>query len=262
MPVVFSERSIWFRDKTTGNADGEANVGGRVEIKVRLMNDSIVDAENVVVSLSSSDDVTIVVGQVTHAAWPAGVARNNDGLLVEIGSNASGSVTLTIDVTADNGGPWQFTYTLPVAAAPLVLSNRSIWFRDKTTGDADGEADAGEQLEMKVRLRNDSIVDGENVVVSLSSEDDVTIVVGQVTHVAWPAGVARNNDGLVVEIGPTATDSVTLTVDVTADNGGPWQFTYTFPVASLPAVFSERSIWFRDKTTGNADGEANVGERV
>ncbi len=262
LPVVFVERSIWFRDKLTGNDDGQANPGELLEIRARLKNESLVEAQNVVVSLSSADDVVMVNGQVTHATWPAGVARNNDGLLVEIGPTALDFVTLVIDVTADNGGPWQFTYALPITPLPVVLAERSIWFRDKVTGNDDGEANPGERLEIRARIKNESLVAAQNVVVSLSSADEVTIVSSQVTHATWPAGVARNNNGLLVEIGSTASDFVTLVIDVTADNGGPWQFTYALPITPLPVVLAERSIWFRDKVTGNDDGEANPGERL
>jgi hypothetical protein len=256
-------RNFWIRDKITGNADGDANAGERVEVKARLKNESDTDLVNVVAALSSDDPVTLVNWQVTHATWPAGVARNNDGLLVEIGALAADSVTFTLDVTADNGGPWQFIYTLPIAPAPVVLTSRNFWVRDKVTGNADGKANPGERVEVKVRLKNDSLVDALNVVATLSSGDDVTSVNGQVTHATWPAGVARNNDGLVLDIGAGASGSVTLTLDVTADNGGPWQFTYTLPIVALPtAGLAERSFWARDKGVGNADGDANPGERV
>ncbi|MEO2005216.1 MAG: hypothetical protein ABGY41_14095, partial [Candidatus Poribacteria bacterium] len=255
-------RNFWIRDKVTGNADGDASPGERVEVKARLKNESDTDLVNVVATLSSADPVTMVNGKVTHVTWPAGVARNNDGLLVEIGAAAAGSVTFTLDVTADNGGPWQFTYTLPIAAAPVALTQRSFWIRDKVTGNADRQANPGERVEVKVRLKNDSLVDARNVVATISG-DDVTSVTGQVTHATWPAGVARNNDGLVVEIGAGASGSVTLTLDVTADNGGPWQFTYTLPIVALPtAGLAERSFWARDQGVGNADGDANPGERV
>jgi len=263
LPVTFTARSLWARDKATGNADGDANPGERVEIRARLRNDSAVDAQNVVVTLSSADDVTIVNGTVNHATWPGGVARNNNGLLVDIGSGASGSVAFTVDVTSDSGGPWQFTYTLPIVALPAGLVARSFWARDKVTGNADGDANAGERVEIKARVKNESATDLVNVVATLSSDDpDVTVVNGQVTHETWPAGVARNNDGPRIDIGSSATDSVALTLDITADNGGPWQFTYTLPVVAAPVVMSARSFWMRDKSTGNADGDANPGERV
>jgi TolB protein len=260
---VLEARALWGRDKVTGNEDGEANPGERIEIKARIRNTGLVDASNVLVTLTTTDpNVTVVNSSVTHATWPSGVARNNDGLVVDIGDEAVDVVTLMLDITADNGGPWQFTYTLPVTLLPPSLSARSFWARDKVTGNANAEANPGERVEIKARLKNDSVTDYQDIVVRLRSEDDVTVVNGQVTHATWPAGVARNNDGLVVHLGGTVADSVSFTLDVTASNGGPWKFRYTLPIVALPPGLAARSFWARDKTTGNADGDANPGERV
>ena len=271
LPVValpvggLAERSFWARDKVTGNADGKVNPGERVEIKARLKNEGATDFVNVVATLSGADpNVTPVNGTVTHATWPAGVARNNDGLSVDIGVGASGSVAFTLNVTADNGGPWQFTYSLPVAALPAEgLAKRSFWARDKVTGNADGQVNPGERVEIKARLKNESATDFLNVVATLGGADpNVTPVNGTVTHATWPAGVARNNNGLLVDIGSGASGSVAFTLDVTADNGGPWQFTYTLPIVATPASFAQRTSWARDKVTGDGDGQAEPGERI
>ena len=206
---------------------------------------------------------TVVNGQITHSTWPAGVARNNDGLVVTIGADTSGAVALTLDITADNGGPWRFTYSLPIVTLPAGLAARSFWARDKSTGNADGDANPGERVKIKARLKNESATDFLNVVATLSTDDsNVTFGRDTVTHATWPAGVARNNDGLDVTFGSGASGSVAFTLDVTADNGGPWQFTYTLPIVTIPPVFAFRSAWARDKTTGDDDGNAEPGERV
>ena len=230
-------RSFWGRDKVTGNADGDANPGERLQIKARLKNESDTDFVNIVSALSSDDpDVTIVKNRVSYGTWAAGVAKNNDGLLVDIAADASGSVAFTLDVTADNGGPWQFQYTLPVVPLPTAFALRSAWARDKVTGDADGNAEPGEQIEVRVRMKNEGHITGENVVVTLSTSDpNVTVTSSTVTHATWPGGVARNNEGLVVDLGEGVGANVSLTVDVTEDNGGPWQFTFDLPV-SVPAA--------------------------
>jgi hypothetical protein len=253
-----SRRSFWSVDKATGNADGDANPGERVEIRARLKNESDVELQNVVLTLTSPDDVTIVNGQRTHATWPASVARTSNGFQVQIGAGATDPVTFRLDVTADNGGPWQFTYSLPIVPLPIVFTERNFWARDKVTGNADGDANPGERVEIKVRLKNDSLIGAENVVATLTSADDVTLVNGEVTHATWPAGVARNNDGFLVEIGPGVAGSVAFTLNVTADNGGPWQFSYSLPVVSLPMGFAARNFWARDKLTGNADGDVTL----
>jgi len=75
-----------------------------------MLNDSPVDATNVVDALRSDDDVSIISGEVTHGTGPAGVARNVVGFVVVIGGGVAESVSFTLDVTADSGGPWQYVY--------------------------------------------------------------------------------------------------------------------------------------------------------
>ncbi|MEO2005940.1 MAG: FlgD immunoglobulin-like domain containing protein, partial [Candidatus Poribacteria bacterium] len=131
---------------------------------------------------------------------------------------------------------WQFTYTLPIVTTPTEFAFRSAWARDKTTGDADGQAEPGESVEVRVRLKNEGHVAGENVAVILSTEDEnATVAAATVTHATWPAGDARNNVGLLVDLGADVGASVAFVVDVTADNAGPWQFTFDLPV-SAPAA--------------------------
>jgi hypothetical protein len=259
-----SSRSFWARDKVTGNGDGDANPGERVEIKARIKNEGDTEYQNVVATLSvDGSGATVVNGQITHPTWPAGMALNNDGLVVDIGAGASGTIAFTLDITADNGGPWQFSYTLPVVPLPPSMSSRSFWARDKVTGNGDGDANPGERVKIKARLKNESDTNFLNVVATLSTDDsNVTFGRDSVTHATWPAGAARNNDGLDVTFGSGASGSVEFTLDVTADNGGPWQFTYTLPIVTIPPVFTFRSAWSRDKTTGDDDGNAEPGERV
>ncbi|MEO2005576.1 MAG: hypothetical protein ABGY41_15945, partial [Candidatus Poribacteria bacterium] len=230
---------------------------------MRLSNESQHNLLNARVSLSADDaDVTVVKGEVNHGPWLRGEKRTNSGFILDIAPDATPhDISVVVDVTSDNGGPRQFTYTLPIVLPAAGLAARSFWARDKVTGDADGDANPGERVEIKARLKNESATDFLNVVATLSSSDDVVIVNGTVNQATWPAGVARNNDGLLVDIGADASGTVGFTLDVTADNGGPWQFTYTLPVVPLPTGLAARSFWARDKVTGNADGNANAGER-
>ncbi|MBT7100910.1 hypothetical protein HN937_26270, partial [Candidatus Poribacteria bacterium] len=109
-----------------------------------------------------------------------------------------------------------------------ALERRNAWVYDPAPGgNGNGEADAGESVRPRIRLSNVGNGDAENVRVSVSTTDpDIDITRGVVTHATWPVGTARNNDGLLLAISPTATaHDASLVIDVTADSGGPWQFT-------------------------------------
>ncbi len=264
---TFTKRNAWIFEPTASTRNGQADAAESVHPRVRLWNDGPEDAENVTVTLSTEDpDVSIGTGTVTHTTWPASVARNNDGLVLGISPDAtSHEVSVTVEVTADNGGPWQFTFTFPVVAPALTFTKRNAWIYEPTASTKNGHADAGERVQPRVRLINEGSEDAQNVTVTLSTEDpDVTVVTPAVSHATWPAGVARNNSGLVLDISPDATShDVSMTVDVAADNGGPWQFTFTFPVVAGAPTFAKRNAWIYDPTPrADKDGVAEPGERV
>jgi|SaaInl4_135m_RNA_FD_contig_41_245500_length_4460_multi_14_in_0_out_0_2 hypothetical protein len=263
----FEQRLGWVWDRTTGNDDGVANPGERIEVRARAQNTGAAAATNVVATLAvASGDATVSSDTVTHATWPAGESRNNDGFVVDVGSSASGTLSLTLTLTADSGGPWVFTYTHDITSTPANFVQLAVkgWALDATTGDGDGQAEPGEQIQVRARLQNEGNLDAENVVATLSSADSgVSVSTATVTHTTWPGGVSRNNDGFVVDLDPSlASTTLNFTLDVTADVGGPWSFTFTVPAVAPAPVFEQRLGWVWDRTTGNDDGLANPGERI
>ncbi len=265
-PVFFEHRNHWVFDPTPGgNKDGAANPGERLDLRLRLRNAGTEAAQNARVRLSVNDPaVTVVEGEVAHGTWPGGEARNNVGLALDIAPDAAPhDVTVTADVTADSGGPWQFTFTIPIADLVPHISYRNGWVFDPD-GDHDGVADTGERVQPRIRLRNDGPGVARNVRVALAVQDaDVAIATGEVVHAAWSVGAARNNNGLALDISPdAASHEVSVTIHVTADNGGPWEFTFTFPVVAPALTFTKRNAWLFEPTASTRDGRADAGERV
>ena len=262
--VSFAQRSSWVRDAATGDGDRLAEPGERVEIRSRLLHDGFTDGENVVVTLGSSDEnVTVVSGTLPQGAWPAGEARNNVGLVVDLGSGVGSAVQFVMDVTADNGGSWEFTFTLPIAPQ---FALRNAWIYDPPPrGNGDGVANAGETVQPRIRLRNDGPETLRNVRVSLlSGASDITAQTGEVVHDVWAPGEAKNSNGLMLAIarGATARD-VQMPVRVTADGREPWETILAFSIEESPLRFESRTAWsFDAEPGGNRDGIAQAGERV
>ncbi|MAF12930.1 hypothetical protein CMK11_20970, partial [Candidatus Poribacteria bacterium] len=265
--IEFSLRNSWVFDPTPGgDKDGVADAGERVQPKVRLRNDGPLDGADVQVSLTTDDpDVTVVSGHVTHETWPAGVARNNDGLVLDISADAtSHDALLTVTVASNTGGPWTFPLVMSIAAPAVQFSLRNSWVFEPTAATRNGKADAGERVQPRIRLRNDGPDEAQNVTVTLTTDDeDVRTVSSQVTHATWPGGGARNNEGFVFDIAEDATShAAVFTVNVTADNGGPWQFQVTIPVAAPAVRFSQRKAWIFEPAAATRNGVADAGERV
>ncbi len=272
-PVVlpfpaFSQRNAWIFDPTPdAYQDGLAEPGERVRPRIRLANDGTADATNVRTTLVITDpDVTVISGTEVSAQWPRGDARNIGGFVVDISNRATPhDVTAIVTVTADSGGPWGFSFTFPIVAPTLTFSYRNSWIFEPNAEMKNGQADPGERVKPRVRLRNEGSRAAQNVVVALSTDDpDVTIVEGTVNHATWPLGEARDNVGFVVDIAPgTDPHDVRVIVDVSAQNGGPWQFSFTFPVVLPLPAFDPRNAWIYDPAPGAyQDGFAEAGERV
>ncbi|MAF10170.1 hypothetical protein CMK11_06925 [Candidatus Poribacteria bacterium] len=233
-PIDLQYISDWIWDPAPrANNDKVANPGETILPRVRLTNASVASAQNVRATLLIDDtDIEVTSGLVTHDTWPGGVGRNNHGFVVDVSPAASAhDVAAIVSVTADNGGPWQFSFTIPIVDRPPEIEQRSYWIWDPAPGgNLDRLANPGERLQWRVRLRNAGGA-AQNAQVSIViNDDDVAIVDGVMTHDTWLVGEARNHS-FVLEISPTATaHEVSATVSVTADNGGPWQFDVSMPI--------------------------------
>ncbi|MEO2003398.1 MAG: hypothetical protein ABGY41_04820, partial [Candidatus Poribacteria bacterium] len=217
---------------------------------------------------------TIVRSSVAHGSWPRGAADNNTALTLDVAPDATAhDVSVTATVTAGNGGPWEFTYTIAIVAlAPEFVLRSSSLFDPEPYGNRDGVANPGERLQARIRLKNIGAGAAENVRVSLSLDHTTAAVFpGAVSHSRWPVGEARNNEGLTLTVATDATArDVVATVDVTASVGGPWRFSMDVPIALRPpdlvqliAVRGAAYIWVVDpEPRGDGDHLAEPGERV
>ena len=254
--VEMTHRRSWvFDPQPGGNRDGNANPGEHVRLGTRLRNAGPSTALNVRATLTMDDpDVTVAHGEVGRTGWDPGVAITLTGFSVDIARDATPhDVTAVVDVSADNGGPWQFSFTFPIVYRPVEFAMRSAWTFDPAPGgDRDGQAEAGERVFPRIRLRNVGLADSAGVTVRLTTRDkDVSIVAGEVYHDTWPAGVARNNAGFVVEISRLARPGpVDLVVKVEAD-GVTWRYPYTFPITSPPVQLAAQRTQVYDGRGGN-----------
>ncbi|MEO2003525.1 MAG: FlgD immunoglobulin-like domain containing protein, partial [Candidatus Poribacteria bacterium] len=234
---VFVQRSNWIHDPLSGgDGDGKAESGEQVTSKIRVKNDSAIPGQKVFATFTTDDPhITIVKARRGVGTWAPGTVRVFDFILDIAPDATEHAADATVTLTMAGCRPTVFPIQIPIN--PVVrFVQRNAFARDKVTGDNDGNAETGEQIEMRVRLKNEGQLVGKNVVVTLSTSDsNVTIPSPTVMHPTWPAGVARNNLGLVVDLGAGVGSSVAFVVDVTADNGGPWQFTFDLPVAAAAA---------------------------
>ena len=120
---------------------------------------------------------------------------------------------------------------------------------DDAAGDADGEADPGEQVGLFVRLLNtgDPLT---GITATLSSADPlVTIVQGTATYPDLAAGATADGTGFVIQIDDGAPDGhvLSLSLDVSADDplctpGHPVELGVTTGFRSCPAIIEPLDV--------------------
>ncbi|MBT5711820.1 hypothetical protein HOI71_12310 [Candidatus Poribacteria bacterium] len=206
-------------------------------------------------------------GQVTHATWPAGAARNNNGFVLDIAPDATAHDAMFVaSVTAADGGTWQFSVPFAIAAPRIDIVHRRSWLFDpEPGGNRDGNANPGERVLPVVRLLNSGPSTALNVLVALEFDDpSVTVIRGAMSRARWEPGAAFTHSGFAIRIAHGSTPhDVTATLRVSADNGGPWDFPFVFPIAYRPVEFAQRNAWIFDPAPGgDGDGEMEAGERV
>ncbi len=241
-----------------GDNDGVAEPGERILPRLSLRNVGAEHGGDVRVSVTVfAADVAVVVGEAVHASWPAGEPRVS-GFALDISESAlAGDVVVFVTVTAEDAGPWRFSFVVPVVTPSPEFVLRSAWIFDpKPGGNRDGRAVPGERVLPRVRLKNIGTAEARNVEVTIAVADPtITVVDGVVAHASWLVGEARNNGSPAFDVAPNAQPGeFTATVTVAADVGGPWQFEVPFTIAVPDVSFALESSWVFDPQPGGNPG--------
>ncbi|MBT3269686.1 hypothetical protein HN371_21255 [Candidatus Poribacteria bacterium] len=223
-------------DAPGGDGNRQNNPGETVLPWLRFRNVGLAASRNVVVTLTTDDpDVTVLGDDYTVAAWGRLSRVWIPGFSLLIADDATThEATVHATLTADHGDPVRHTIAFHITRKPPIFALRNAWVWDPAPGaNHDGQANPGERVFPRVRIRNNAQTAASNIHAVLSvADEDITVVNGIVTHDEWPGGEARNNNGFVLDISETATPhDVQAVLSVTADDAGAWQFSFTIPIA-------------------------------
>ena len=176
---VWALRSNWIWDTDTGNGDAIPNPGERIEPRINIANDGTGTSKNVTATLAISDtDATVITSEVTVDEWAAG-ENVHLGFVVDIdGASAEKDIPATVTIVSTNAAdgvaePAVFDVVFSVVATvPPSFVRLSEWVFDGSLGNGDGRASPGEQVEPRVRLRNDGGGSASNVSVAVTTESN------------------------------------------------------------------------------------------
>ncbi|MCB2223056.1 MAG: hypothetical protein KQH83_02685 [Actinobacteria bacterium] len=264
---------------SSGNGNGIAECGEIVEVFTDLTNEGE-DLHGVAATLISNDPYVSVVWNTasTYPDLAAGATAPNDAdwdLAVAPDTPDGHPASLTLRVMADNGGPWNLDVTLPTACAateppppppePGPATLTGITLDDDASGDSSGNgngiAECGEIVEVFTDLTNEG-ADLHGVAATLTSDDPYVSVVWNTTS-SYPdlaAGATAPNDAdwdLAVAPGTPDGHLATLTLDVSAADGGPWSHDVEI-ATSCPTVDASGAVGIGDLDGNGSPDVATV----
>jgi hypothetical protein len=150
--VVFGSADI---NDPTGNNNGLADYGETIDLSVELENVGITNAENVVVTISTTDPYIIITDAIeVYPVIPAnGTAIIENGFGFDISSGVPDQHSVIFNLSSSDGDQsWESTFIVD-ANAPILNIN-TLTINDVTGGNGDGQLDPGESVEMTINYTN------------------------------------------------------------------------------------------------------------
>jgi PKD repeat protein len=207
--------------------------------------------ENAMVCVSN-EDASVYAVAYTDASGMATVTFDEP---VQTPGNA------TVTVTRHNYLPYQATVPIIPQDGPYVVKDSYI-INDAAGGNGNGMMDYAESILLTLSVKNVGIVTAEDVVVTLSTEDEyVTITDGEESYGdVEPDAVVTVDDGFAFDVAEDLPDGHAVLFDVSASDGtDTWTSSL---VITGHAPLLELGEFIISDPTGNNNGKVDPGETV
>jgi hypothetical protein len=138
-----------------GNNNGLADYDEMISLGVTLENVGIEDAENVMVTLSTSDPYVIItdISEVYDLIPAGGTAAIENAFAFHVSSGVPDQHTVTFSIhSTDGDNTWQSNFVMN-ANAPLLEIN-TLTIDDSALGNNDGQLDPGETADVTISYSN------------------------------------------------------------------------------------------------------------
>ncbi len=210
--------AIYFDNVTVndvaGNNNNRLDYGETAGLNVRMKNSGVSLAENVTVTLSTTDNyITLLNGATFYGNIPAGkTVTVADAFTVQAAANIPDNHSVLFNLVATSGGSsWQSSFSLVVRAG--VLAFDGFYILDPA-GNNNGKLDPGETATIVIKLKNSGGADLKNVTGLLTSASPFITI--QQTQIAF-GNIAPDN---------MAEGYYTVSVSMAAPVGHVAQFTH------------------------------------
>ncbi|MDZ7340129.1 MAG: C25 family cysteine peptidase [candidate division KSB1 bacterium] len=168
--VICSDLGI---DDRTGNGDGLINPGETVHLKLRLKNLGAADANQVTVTVTSTDSF---ITMIDPSAIAGSIAANDstecmDVLILAVDRQCPNGYVLHLNaqILAESGLAWNQTLALTNAAPVISLSHQEI--NDREWGNGNSIPEPGEKFRLTIGVVNNGLASAHNVRSTLTTTD-------------------------------------------------------------------------------------------
>lgn len=254
-----------------GNGNGQANAGETIEVFIRMRNDGGDTARNVHLGLSSSNSgITFLEDSSFQAAIAPGAVVEFTGFLMDVGIGVENS-TATIDVEVESqteNKTLDFNINL---FGTVVMNFDTLQIDDdnsgSSSGNANGQAEAGETLELLLTLKNRGGNTATGVSAKIRCSDSLITITDSVKTVSSVSGgssalIGSDFDLIVAE--EAVTSQIPIQLEITTDQGV-FIDTFNLNVTGVPNLVANEMLVDDDNlgaSSGDGDGVSKAGEII
>ncbi len=156
---------------SSGDGDGSANPGERIEITIAVKNFGMEDAYGVSGTLSLSNPFAALIdSNVTFGDIPSGdTALSQEPCVLHIEGNCPDNEVITLSLVLEDtlGNSWESYFDVTVHSPVLAYSSYTV--NDSSGGNGNGMAEPGEEFQLSVILANSGSDDAVRLTGTLSS---------------------------------------------------------------------------------------------
>jgi hypothetical protein len=169
--VIYNSSTI---NDENGNGNGLADYTESILLTTEMKNVGTVQADNVVVTLSSTDAFVTITDNTENFGNIAGGATitMEDAFAFDIASDIPNQHAILFDVQAQGQDTWSSSFSIVAYAPALAMDN---FYINDASGNNNGLLDPGETADVVITAANNGGADAYEVLVSLTGDQYITI---------------------------------------------------------------------------------------
>ncbi len=240
----------------TGNSNGLMDYGETNLLSLTVENVGVMQADNVVVTLTTTDSyITITDGTETYGNIAAGAtAVVADGFAYDVANDIPDGHNAVFEVSATDGtDTWTSFVSIPGHAPVLEFVDFVI---SDPTGNNNGKIDPGETVDITVEIENSGSSEAFNIEGELSENSTyLTIVSGAIAFGDLTAGnTSTGTFSVTADAGTPAGELVEITFDMEGDLGIIGSGLFDVVIGQIPVLILDLD--------GNGNSAPDMGQAI